>query len=92
MLGVEEPGDRLANGREPFVQEGDDFVEGADAWRLENLGERADVDVWRREPGQPRIFILAVADDERELARHEQWPSYCGRGVPVGGVSVSVIL
>ena len=78
MLGVEEPGDRLAHGREAFVQEGDDFVEGADAWRLEDLGERADVDVGRREPGEARILILAVADDERELARHDSSPLIAG--------------
>ena len=78
MLGVEEPGDRLAHGREAFVQERDDFVETADAWRLENLGERADVDVGRREPRETRILILAVADDERELARHDSSPLIAG--------------
>ena len=31
MLGIEESRDRPADGREAFVQEGNDFVEGADA-------------------------------------------------------------
>ena len=91
MLGVEEPRDRLADGREPFVQEGNDLVEGADARGLQDLGERADIDVRRRELGEPGVLVLAVPDDERELARHEKTRLYCGRGVPPGGVSVSVI-
>ena len=75
----------------PSLRSGDDLVEGADAGRLQDFGERADVDVRRREPGEARVFVLAVADDERELARHERSRVYCGRGVPADGVSVSVI-
>ena len=77
MFGIEEPRDGLADGGETFVEEGDDLVEGADARRLEDVGERADVDIGRCEPGEARIFVLAVADDERELARHDSTWVYC---------------
>ena len=70
MLGIEEPGDRLANGGQSFVQEWRDLVEAPDAWRLQDLDECAHVDIRRSQSREPGIFVLAVADDERELARH----------------------
>ena len=71
MLGIEESRDRPADGREAFVQEGNDFVEGADAGGAEDFRQRADVDVRRGEPSEARVVVLTVADDERELARHD---------------------
>ena len=71
MLGIEESRDRPADGREAFVQEGNDFVEGADAGGAEDFRQRADVDVRRGKPGEARVVVLTVPDDERELARHD---------------------
>ena len=71
MLGIEESRDRPTDGREAFVQEGNDFVEGADAWGGEDFRQRADIDVRRGEPSEARVVVLTVPDDERELARHD---------------------
>ena len=90
MLRVEEPRDRLTDGREAFVQEGRDLVEGADPRRLQDLGERADIDVRRRELGEPRVLVRLFPMMSASL-RAMRIPAYCGRGVPPGGVSVSVI-
>ena len=71
MLGIEESRDRPADSCEAFVQEGNDFVEGADAWGAEDFRQRADVDVRRGQPSEARVVVLTVPDDERELARND---------------------
>ena len=71
MLGIEESRRCPADGREAFVQEGKDFVEGADARGAEDFRQRANVDVRRGKPGEAHVVALTVPDDERELARHD---------------------
>ena len=91
MLGIEESRDRLADGREAFVQEREDFVEGADAGGSRTSASARTSTSGAASLARPASSVLTVADDERELARHDRpgvlLRAWRGRG----GVSVSVI-